>query len=498
MIFRPQKPALLWDTWLYNDHGQFHLFFLRRSSADQPWDMIGHAVGDDLVHWKEVEPIQTRGPEGAWDCGPTLTGMVFRHDGKYWMSFGSLTGKVERIGLMYSDDLYHWTKHPGNPLLVATGPHYETKSRPGFQFVDWRDACCFWREDAQVYEALVCARQAQPQGNATGACIARLRSKDLVSWEFLPPLAVAGPGFYNCEVPDYFEIDGTHYLLFSCAGDGGASPCRRDTPSRIRPFGTWYQRADRFEGPYTMPADPLLLGSGQGRWDCYVGRTINLDGRRLLYHHMGPAAPAWAAPKWVEPGPDRTLALKYWPGLAKLRSDVLVRDFSRARLDDPLLQAAGRWNRAADHTRLEGQSNSVPSAVALADPVRDFELLCTIDATRAESASVLFDLAGDPLTGMALSLRRDSGSAEIGPVQMTLAPAISLGMLDCCKTPLVLSQSLKLRLLIRAEYMECYLNDQWIFSTILGNRPVPGRIGFAVCGGSALFAGLEIHSLRPL
>ena len=55
-----QPPEGMWDTWLFQDGDDYHLFFL--SGGD-----IGRAVSKDLIHWKTLPRIKNMAGKDDWD-----------------------------------------------------------------------------------------------------------------------------------------------------------------------------------------------------------------------------------------------------------------------------------------------------------------------------------------------------------------------------------------------------------------------------------------------
>ncbi|HPX22191.1 MAG TPA: hypothetical protein PLA66_05020, partial [Mesotoga sp.] len=65
MLFVPSHNSL-WDTWLFEENGLYHLFHLLRKKGSRS-HAINHAVSEDLLHWKEAGLALERGYKGEWD-----------------------------------------------------------------------------------------------------------------------------------------------------------------------------------------------------------------------------------------------------------------------------------------------------------------------------------------------------------------------------------------------------------------------------------------------
>ena len=74
------------DTWLFPWQGKDHLFYLETRYT--PFDYVGHAVSNDLVHWKTRPSIPVKGKKGAWNEREALTGTLIQRDGTFFMFIG--------------------------------------------------------------------------------------------------------------------------------------------------------------------------------------------------------------------------------------------------------------------------------------------------------------------------------------------------------------------------------------------------------------------------
>ena len=183
----------------------------------------------------------------------------------------------------------------------------------------------------------------------------------------------------------YFEWNGFHYLLFSTSGIYKRIPL----PSREIATGTFYLISDRKEGHYQVPEDNLLIGSGEGRFDCYVGKIIETDNGPLLYHHLCGYRTAFASPKIVRQNHDGTRYLERWSGLDDLLGkQQLGPDSPGTTLKACKKFPIGEWQHQKES--LNGQAGKAMSAWLFDEQLEDFGACCTIDLSQADRAGVIF------------------------------------------------------------------------------------------------------------
>jgi hypothetical protein len=688
-MYVPPAPYGMWDTWLFRDGDEYHLFFLQ-SDGNVTWNTLGRAVSKDLVHWTPLPPVPTKGAPGAWDFDPTLTGMTVKLGERYATFYGSATGGVQRIGLMFAESIYGpWTKYEGNPTLVSRPPHYSGS--------DWRDMCTFFDPREGLWHGYICAQAGDgtpelptirdktlvawvtlanleqragsaltiehglgmrdsfdgivfgerepdrwmagsdtfkrteqdqsayppetagpdeliqmaiayhgteitiyrngeryasytapgqqefgsgssvlmglrhsaagqnaprffagtveearlydvaldqaaiaklrpgepsdpkplglwtfedgtardemgtfPEGVLHGgaridggrlhlngtdayvatpsvpgghAAIAHLTSKDLIEWDYHPAVLVS-PDYVDMEVPDYFELNGRHYLLFS------SGRTRKDVGGRTNATGTWYAIGESRDGPYRFPDDPLLLASGRGRFDNYVGRTIPFEGGRLLYHHTAGGPVTWGAPKIVRQNPDGTLWLQFWPGLVAAEASVIVRKTSDVKGDDTL----GVGECSVTGTELRLSAGESPFVAWLPVNVPNVMLTCRLDPG-AGQAGLVWRWNGE--RGAGLTLTRGTGTVALGDVSKA-GDSVALNVLDDIQGLKLEPGPRHLRVLIRAHRVEVYLDDRWLFGTSFPEAPANGKVGLMVQGGTATVSDLRVAALERM
>jgi len=108
----------------FRDGARWLLFYERSDKG------VWVAASDDLKVWTNVrdEPVLAPGP-GAYDRDMVALNQVVRHGGRYYAYYhGCATAGPDARkwapAVAASDDLLHWQKYPGNPLL----PVAENKS----------------------------------------------------------------------------------------------------------------------------------------------------------------------------------------------------------------------------------------------------------------------------------------------------------------------------------------------------------------------------------
>jgi fructan beta-fructosidase len=198
--FRPQfhfTPEVNWmndpNGLVYFD-GEYHLFY-QYNPYGIAWGHMswGHAVSDDMVHWKHL-PIALLEEDGVMIFSGSA---VVDHDNTSGFGTGDAPPLVaiytghqpgrQNQCLAYSNDRGRtWTKYAGNPVI-------------DLDMADFRDPKVFWHEGTQKWVMIV-ALAADKRLQLYG-------SPDLKSWELLSEFGPAGaPNKLNWECPDMFEL----------------------------------------------------------------------------------------------------------------------------------------------------------------------------------------------------------------------------------------------------------------------------------------------------
>ncbi|HJN17687.1 MAG TPA: glycoside hydrolase family 32 protein, partial [Armatimonadota bacterium] len=168
--------------------GRWHLFYQGYPPEDrrQHW---GHAVSDDLIHWRDLPYAIYPHPE---ECCFSGSAMV-EDDRVIAMYHGTKVGNMVAV----SDDplLLNWEKVTGQAVV----PHRNADgSVPPYNVFD----PCIWKQ-GEFYYSLSAGTLPAPGGKRQRANFL-LRSADLAEWEYLHPF-----------------VEDDHYSLI---GDDGACP----------------------------------------------------------------------------------------------------------------------------------------------------------------------------------------------------------------------------------------------------------------------------------
>jgi beta-fructofuranosidase len=268
----------VWDFWLARAQDEHHVFYLQapRTLGDpllrHHHASIGHAVSADLRRWRVVRDAIRPGRSGSWDDLAVWTGSVIERDGRWQMLYTGINrserGLIQRIGLATSDDLVHWRKHPGNPVIEADGRWYELLDLDRWKDQSWRDPWLF----ALDGEARVLLSARSRAGPADGAgVVGQARSSNFVDWEVLPPLTAPGE-FAQVECPQLVSVDGRRLILFSCLAEDH-STARRERTTRVGVTGTFFFEPVGRDGEY-LPSDDPIAGSDSALGPLYAGKLV--------------------------------------------------------------------------------------------------------------------------------------------------------------------------------------------------------------------------------
>jgi len=206
--------------------GRWHMFYQGYPPEDrrQHW---GHAVSDDLIHWRDLPYAIYPNPEHACFSGSALV----EKDRVIAMYHGTRVGNMVAVS---SDPLLlNWEKVTGKAVI----PSKSSDGRPlPYRVFD----PCIWKKGG-LYYSLSGGTLPGPGGKRVRADFL-FRSKDLATWEYLHP---------------FVEDD-----RFTLIGDDGACPYFWPIGDRhILPFFSHMSGGQYILGDYDKPRDKFVATS---------------------------------------------------------------------------------------------------------------------------------------------------------------------------------------------------------------------------------------------
>ena len=189
--------------------GRWHLFYQAYPPEDtrQHW---GHAISDDLIHWRDLPYAIYPNPERCCFSGATFV----EEDRVIAMYHGTEVGNMVAVS---SDPLLlNWEKVTGKAVIPMKNPDGST---PPYRVFD----PCIWKKEGVYYSLSGGTLPHGPGGKRIRANFL-LRSTDLANWEYLHPFVeddlytlVGDDG----ACPYFWPIGDRHLLLFFSHMSGG-------------------------------------------------------------------------------------------------------------------------------------------------------------------------------------------------------------------------------------------------------------------------------------
>ena len=246
--------------------GRWHLFYQGYPPED-PRVHWGHAISDDLIHWRDLPYAIYPDPEESCFSGSTFV----EDDRVIAMYHGTQVGNM--VATSSDPLLLNWEKVTGQaviPTLPQDGsPQEYTVFDP-----------CIWKK-GDYYYSLSCGMLPDGPGGKRVAVDFLFRSKDLATWEYLHP---------------FTEDD-----RFTLVGDDGACPYFWPIGDRwILPFFSHMSGGQYLLGDYDMERDKFVVtsaglfnfGASTPSGVHAPSATPDGDGGVIIIHNMNPGYPS--------------------------------------------------------------------------------------------------------------------------------------------------------------------------------------------------------------
>ena len=189
--------------------GRWHLFYQAYPPED-PRQHWGHAVSEDLVHWRDLPYALHPGPEDKCYSGSTLV----EEDRVIAMYHGTKIGNM--VAVSRDPLLLNWEKLTGHAVIP-----FGSEGGPFLPHAVFDP--CIWAKDGVYYALSAGIMPSRRPGKHTAAEYL-FRSSDLEHWEYLHPF-VEGDRFTrpgdDGACPYFWPIGDRHILLFFSHMSGG-------------------------------------------------------------------------------------------------------------------------------------------------------------------------------------------------------------------------------------------------------------------------------------
>lgn len=439
--------------------GQYHLFYQYNPNGAF-WGTMhwGHAMSEDLVHWRHMPVALTPEPGGP-DQDGCFSGCAVDVDGVPTLMYTGVRGddQLPCIATSHDGDLTTWEKYAENPV-ITTPPS-------GLETIFFRDHSA-WKENGSWYQVI----GSGIKGSGGAALV--YHSRDFYDWQYanpLVPLAEVAQGIgkdaTGWECPDFFEINGRHVLIVSLWDH--------------RPLRVAYMVGDYVSERFN-PTNDGIVDPGE----CFYAPQSFTDemGRRIMF--------GWLR----ESRSDEWQAEAGWSGVMSLpRVLSVLGDGSLATAPAPELKTF-----RAKHLQLLGDDLRTGQGVPLGDiPGDALELLMRVSPNATgtvgievlrsgdgtEATSVTYDV---PSKTVSLDTRRSSFSndAEGGVYRVE--------HLDVDERPV------ELHVFVDHSVVEVFINDEKCISARA--YPLsPGAIGTEVISAdeSPTFERVDAWEMKP-
>ena len=494
--------------------GVYHLFHLVLPNHDY----IAHAISSNGLNWRRVENALFIGDPGSWDDLMLWTMHVSadpHKDGSWRMFYTGLSrcdqGRVQRVGLAVSDDLYNWTKYDVNwkdrrgemdpecikseqakqiqltPSrivavqrdesvfpLSAESPHYESKVEMPRKWISFRDP--FFYHDPQRSWLLSAARVTEGAMVRRG-CVGLMEETSPNHFETRPAL-LAPMQYDDIEVPNLLKLEDDFYLLGSLRED-----------AKIR---YWHNK--EADGSWKNFADNVLLPRGN-----YAGRISRDADGWLLWNfyntniHHRTANNILPPPKRLKRAADGQLQVSTFEGIKERVTGAIDTCFDVGK------NGTSNYVCKTEKDTLTISSTAGFQMFTLNESVDCFMLNCSIEMVETGKCGLVVRLEPESRDGYYFSLdllkgvascrswSTDENASGDGMMQFT---ELQAGYWVASK-----EKAVRLQLISFGSYHELSIDGQIVLS-LVDSAFTSGQLGFYVETAKLFITKLKVEVLK--
>jgi beta-fructofuranosidase len=478
--------------------GKLHMFYQHPVDGEQAW---GHAMSEDLVHWKHL-PVALVATPGGPDKDGCFSGSAVIHNGVPTLVYTGVWPEVVCIATG-DDTMTSWKKYPHNPVIASPPfPHACPSPKcsqhpegtpvkeppPGTPHItEFRDSTP-WKDKDAWYMTIGSGFK------GVGGAVLLFRSEDLVSWEYLHPLYVgkmgikSGPGTpypgtpamyvasgegFDC--PDFFPLGDKYVLVVSTMGE---SPyfVGRYVDHKLIP---------EKEGVLDLASSEAIKRFTLGRVGFGTAKTV-LDerGRRIMWGNI--------PERWKDWGKSYKAA--GWSGVLSLPRVLSLRSDSNMAMEPaPELKSL-----RGKHRHYQDLAATQTSGLLEGIHGDCLEIAIELDPGDSEEFGLRLRCARDFSEQTVLGYRRKEQRLFVDTTKSTSDPQIIRGI-SGGYFRLDPGGALNLHVFLDASVMEVFANNG---QACLTERIYSGKdslgIGAYALGGKAQVLSMDIWEIRPI
>ena len=468
----PHRPAyhfLAPANWLNDPNGliqwqgQYHLFYQYNPAGPFHGTIHwGHAVSDDLVHWRDL-PVALTPEEGKHDQDGCWSGCALDNDGVPTLFYSGVYPQAVNMATS-QDGLLTWDKFAGNPVIP--GPPQDLHVASGGDFRDpfvWRDG--------EAWSMLMSSREEGRSG-----LVLLYRSADLINWSYAGVLLAGDvqqqepfwPGTV-WECPNLFPVEDQDVLLISIQDN------RQNTL-----YVAYYQGIYGHQR-FTPHRSGILVHGG-----CFYAPQVMEDeaGRRLM----------WG---WLQEGRSQAACMEAgWSGVMSLPIQFHLNDADALCLAPaPELTALRRNHRHIGPIHLADGADLRLDGIA-GDAL---EIIAEFEVPVMGEFGLKLRVAPDDQEYTRLMVQIDSQEIAIKRDHSSLSYEVNRDILPAPVT-LTPGQTLRLHIFLDRSVIEVFINDgaHTLASRIYPTLPDSLGVGLYSRGGDAQLLSLDVWEMASI
>ncbi|MCL5098419.1 MAG: GH32 C-terminal domain-containing protein [Candidatus Omnitrophica bacterium] len=452
--------------------GTYHLMYIFQDptlpNGGHCW---GHLSSTDLVNWTYLPTALAPHP-GDPDLG-IFSGNAFTNKAGVPMLcwFGIDAGVC--VATAQDDNLIHWKKHPGNPIIPIPKP-----GSPAAGIYKVWDPY-IWLEGDTYYCLL--GGNKLPNGKDT---LYVMKSADLVHWQPLHP-------FYehpdlswttedeDCSCPDFFQLGNQYVLLCISHKVGARCYIGRFDPRQARFFPEQHVRMNWPGGTFFAP-ESLLDNQGRRIFWAWVTDP------RLMSTQRATGSGTQSLPRVLALGPDGTVRITPVKELESLRRDHRQIEHCLVKADSEVVLPGIR-------------GDSMELALEIAPGTASeigLKVRCSPDGE--EETGIWYNApAGKLIIDMSRSTLRKDVKYSAGPIETYFGPK---NLQHRVEAPFHLppNEPLRLRVFMDKPMLEVFANDrQCVTQQIFPKNREATGIKLCAKGGDANARVVDAWQLAP-